>query len=149
MKRSSALALVQKYFPNVEKVVDAHKPVRLNVTPEDVSHGREKDPQECAFAKACVRQLRADGALINITTSYVVKGRIATRYLTSETVGREITSFDRHRDFAAGMNYLLAAVNPAKQLGRKQSETKGTPANGNRPMPRAIHRTENIRVSLK
>jgi hypothetical protein len=143
----NSLNMVRKLFPTVKKVVDATRPVRLEVTKADNEAGRRHDPSGCALAKACLRQLKADGAIINVSTSYVVKGDTATRYKTSETVAREITSFDRHQDFVPGKDYLLAAVSPSIRLDapRNRGAERG-PHKASRPH-RIIHKTENIRVS--
>jgi hypothetical protein len=145
----NSLTMVRKHFPNVTKVVDAKSPIRLNVTKADNVSGRKKDPQGCALAKACVRQLKADGAIINISTSYIIEGDVATRYETSETVAREITSFDRHQDFAEGKDYLLAAITPTRRFGARRDGGVGGPRTSKKKGPIAVmkHRTENIRVS--
>ena len=147
MKKSSSLKLVQKHFPQVERVVDADEGVAVTVTKRDCFNGKRKAPETCALAKACVRELEADGAIINITYSYLISGKVATRYQTSIAVGREITSFDRHHDFEPG-KYLLSRVRPSARLGYSKHSGpsgRGTPWK----MPKVIHRhkTENIRVT--
>ncbi len=49
----------------------------------------------------------------------LLKGDTATRYKTSAAVGREITTFDRHTDFAPGVNYKLSRVSPGSKLGKR------------------------------
>lgn len=113
----SALNKVRKHFPQVIRIVEAKKPLLITVLKQDCRTGKKKSPMNCALARACVRDQHADGAMINIGTSYVIRGKTATRYITSQTVGREITSFDRHHDFASGRNYRLMAVPPSVRLG--------------------------------
>lgn len=116
----SALNMVKKQFPQVKRVIDAKEGIRVTVTKRDSSEGRKKSPEHCALAKACVRELKADGAIINVSKSYIIKGETAMRYTTSEGVAREITSFDRHQDFAPGDDYLLSPVAPSNRLGVKR-----------------------------
>lgn len=130
----TVLKRLRKHFPGVKKVVDATESVSVSVTKADSDTGRKKDPNNCALAKACVRQ-GADGAVINIGFSYIIKGDTATRYKTSATVGREITSFDRHQDFAEGKDHLLSKVAPTERLGKRK-------ASGDRTNPQRWHKAQ-------
>lgn len=137
-------------FHWVTKVKDADEPIWVKVTKGDTTTGKQRDHTECALARACVREKNADGAVINVGTSYIINGNVATRYLTSVGVGREITSFDRGSGFEPGEDYLLAAVSPASRMDAKD---RHGPLNGGAGKPRsgrtAVHRhtTENIRVN--
>lgn len=147
---SQALKIVRKHFPQVERVKDATKPIRLTVTKRDSETASKKDPGDCALARACKRQLKADGVMINIATSYVIKGNTAIRYQTSNAVGREITSFDRGAGFEEGNNYTLSAVTPSQRLGKpspKGGRHTANPKKSKSADQRIVHRTENIRVS--
>lgn len=148
MNKQTILNRIKKHFPQVKDVVDAAKPVFIEVLPEDGRTGRKKDPEGCAFARACLRKHLADGCIIGIAYSYLIKGSVATRYMTPGTVGREITSFDRHQDFAEGQNYRLSAVTPSQRLEvkrkRKRGEKNGTGADID---SRRRHHTSRIRVS--
>lgn len=137
-------------FTRVSKVEDADSPIWVNVTKADSATGRKKNASECALARACVREKHADGAVINIGTSYIIKGNTAVRYKTSGGVGREITSFDRGAGFEAGNDYLLSAVPPMSRLDRVRPQRPSGPHEDNKPTPRPnVHRhhTANIRVS--
>lgn len=139
---NNVLARLRKMFPLLEKVVDATEGVLVAVTNEDSKGGTKKDPKSCALAKACVRSKLCDAAVIGIGNSYLIKGNVATRYQTSIGVSREITSFDRHQDFASGRDYLLSRVSPRKRLGAKRIQNK---ASG----PRLTHKVENAIVHRK
>ncbi len=141
----SALNKIQKLFPQVEEVVDSTKTVAISVKENDSKKATKKDPYSCALARACVRQKIADAAIIGIGYSYLIKGRKATRYKTSTSVGREITSFDRHHDFAAGNNYLLSKISPTNRLDKIRKTTKRS----GRKHKQIIHRTSNIRILRK
>lgn len=111
----TALDRIRQSFPKVEKVIDATDSIDITVLPEDSVKGRKKDPQACALARACMREKGADGAIIGIAYSYLIRGTVATRYSTSVAVAREITTFDRHQDFAPGDNYKLSKVSPSNR----------------------------------
>lgn len=147
MKNSQhILNKLQRHFPNVTKVVDAKDSIAVSVKKGDVAAGRRNQPGSCALAKACVREFKADGALINIGFSYIIKDDLAVRYKTSVAVGREITSFDRHHDFAEGADYLLSKVSPASRLGVHRSGPSGPKKGHQRSQPKpTVHRTVRIR----
>lgn len=144
MRKSRALSLVQKQFAQVRRVVDATRNVSIHVSKQDNAKGRRKNPEHCALAQACVRQKIADGAIVGVGVSYLVKGDTAVRYHTSVAVGREITSFDRHHDFAAGEDYLLSAVPPSGRLGQTH-ERRGKNSGKHGAYRRRVHRTAFIR----
>jgi len=142
----SALSKLQKHFPQVKKVVDAEKSLIVSVTRDDVRFARKKDTENCALARACVRQKIASSAVIGIGTSYLINGTVATRYHTSTTVAREITSFDRHADFAEGTTYRLSKISPASRLGTKPGPKQTGPHNSKFDDKWVKHHTANIRV---
>ena len=140
-----ALFKIRKHFPQVTIVKDAIKSLIVSVSSKDSQSSRKKDPENCALATACKRQHIADGAIIGIGYSWLIKDNIATRYKTSITVSREITSFDRHQDFNEGNDYMLSKVSESNKLGRKK--TGGHTRDSNKSKwPRKVHKTENIRV---
>ena len=143
---NNAVARVRKYFPQVNKVVDATETIEVSVTKSDSKSAQPNNPSKCALAKACLREEKADGAIINVGFSYIVNGDTATRYKTSVAVGREITSFDRGSGFEAGVDYKLGRISPSQKIGARAfhgSGTRGTPKSSAKP--KAVHRTVNIR----
>jgi hypothetical protein len=137
----SALSIVKKYHPNVTRVKDATKATRIQVTAEDCKSGTKKGPSSCAMARAFERKY--DGAIISLTTSYLIKGDTAYRYNTPETVTREIVTFDRHKDFRPG-SYSLRPIEPARRLGMVHKVKRTDPANYKKAK-RKIHHTAGIR----
>lgn len=137
-------------FGYVTTVKDANEPIWVKVTKWDTANGTKKNAGNCALARACVREKQADGAVINIGTSYIIKGNVATRYKTSAGVGREITSFDRGAGFEPGEDYLLAAIPPAGRLDAPKPASNGKRGphltESKRPNVHR-HHTENIRVN--
>ncbi len=144
------LGRIRKSFPQVEELRDATSGIVINVTEKDSQTARKKDPEDCALARACMRQNLADGAIIGIGYSWLIKGKVATRYKTTTTVSREITSFDRHHDFAPGKDYMLSRISPGSRMGRQRTplSLKSGKHNGS-ARQRTVHHTENIRVIHK
>jgi hypothetical protein len=112
------LSIIRKLFPKVERIVDASEPIRIEVTPRDQREAIKLDPQRCALAQAFRRQEHVDGVVISLSIAYLVRGNTATRYSVPHSISREITSFDRHKDFAAG-EYQLSAPSRRYETTRK------------------------------
>ena len=118
-----ALELVRSRYADVTKVVDAKKPLEIEVTAADLAKAKTKDHQNCALAQACKRAF--DGAIVSLSTAYVVRGKTATRYVIPPTVSREIVAFDRSGGFIPG-EYHFNAPPLTERLGnRKPSRGKG------------------------
>ena len=139
-----ALRRIQRIFPKVTEITDATAPLLVNVTEADCKGAVKSDPEHCAMAVAVRRQKVADGAIIGVAYSWLIRGTKAIRFRTSETVGREITSFDRHDDFAAGVNYRLGPISPANRLGAGKVH-KGSHNSHTTPLTQKVHRTARIR----
>jgi len=111
-------------FPNVTQAFDADKPIEVSVKPKDCKESVKLNPSECALARAAKRELHADGAIIGMSTSYIIKGTTAVRFQTPEAVRREIVSFDRHGDFEPG-EYRLIPKQKQNKLGAPQWKPTG------------------------
>jgi hypothetical protein len=124
VKKLKGHGFLRQHFPKVTEVVDATKGVRVTIKQRDTIEGRKNQPTECAMAKAMRRDFDADGVVIGMSYSYLIKGERATRYKTPPSVAREITSFDRHQDFAPG-EYGLGPISPSQRLGHRSSGSSG------------------------
>lgn len=137
---------VKRLFPQVESAVDADKPVEVSVSAKDCKEGKKLNPAECALAQATRRELKADGVIIGISSSYVIKGKQAIRFDTPESVRREIVSFDRHQDFAPG-DYYLQPKSPTSRLGAgKEYQRDYRKKHGGKITRRKIHTSARIRI---
>jgi hypothetical protein len=114
--RSAALAIVQKFYPQVTKIVDAKKPLSVEVQRRDVSNVNRRKHNKCVFAEVCKREDIADGVVIALKTAYIVHGETATRYKQNESVTREIVAFDRSGSFEPG-KYTFRPPATTEKLG--------------------------------
>ncbi|HYE89522.1 MAG TPA: hypothetical protein VEA38_00825 [Terriglobales bacterium] len=147
MARNVALKIVQRYFPKVQRVVDAKRSVRINVEARDCKGAKPSDPRRCIMARACERTLAPDGALVSTATAYLVKGDTAVRYHVPPALQREIVLFDRTRKaepkFATG-GYSLAKPYPTNRLGtttrrrKKYPKASANPKHRKNQVPRHI-----------
>jgi hypothetical protein len=117
----NALEIVQKYFPEVTKVVDAKESITIEVTDKDNKSASVRNHKACAMAVACKKKEHADGVIVSISKAYVIKGGTATRYEVSEHAVREIVSFDRNAGFTPG-DYTLKAPCARQRLGVKHEQ---------------------------
>lgn len=139
----SALSMVQKYHPEVTRVVEAKKALHVSVTPEDCKGSKSKNPSSCAMARACEREY--DGAIISLSIAYVINGKTATRYKVPQSVAREIVSFDRNHDFRPG-DYKLNAPTKDQVLGlHVNREYPGRVVPKYAKTKKRIHKTSGIR----
>lgn len=139
--------MVRQYFPKVEMVQDAEKPAIVEVTNADNAHSDVKSHRTCALALACKRFFKADGVIIGITTSWIIRGKVATRYQNAATVSREIVSFDRKAGFDTG-RYLLVPASATARLGTdRSSNPKRSGRSSGKPRP-FRHYTRNVRTAL-
>lgn len=141
---SHALAVVRKFFPNVDKVSDATGTVDVSVTAADDKASRKKDHAECAMAMACKREMKLDGVIVSRKTAYLIKGGTATRYELPESTSREVVSFDRGSGFAPG-DYHLRPPSESRRLGAITGG--GGPTKTTRKI-RRVHHTAGIRAVL-
>jgi len=111
---SRALSVVKKYFPEVNKVVDATANMNVEVTAADDRIATKKAHKGCAMAVACKRELNLDGVIISVKTAYMIKGKKAIRFSVPERTSREVISFDRGGHFESG-EYKL--TKPTRKLG--------------------------------
>ena len=144
----NSLRMVRQYFPQVTSVEDSNKPSIVEVTNADNSHADVKSHVTCALAIACKRFFKADGVIIGLTTSWIIKGKMAYRFKNADTVSREITSFDRKAGFDPGF-YLLVPPSPAARLGSVRSSNPSR--SGTTPKTKTKqfrHYTRNVRTTL-
>lgn len=137
----TALAVVRKYHPEVTTIVDARSEVTINVSKADCRNGKLQEPDNCAMAKALKRE--HDGAIISLSTAYIIDGTKATRFKVPESVAREIVSFDRTQLFAAG-EYRLRPPTSTERLGPRNRPQNQKSRDPKRPHKK-YHRTEGIR----
>jgi len=141
----NSLGIVQKHFPGVKKVTDAHGPIEIEVTPADARKGRRKSHQTCAMAVACRRKFNLDGVLLSHSVAYLVKGPRATRYVVPPSVQREIVSFDRGVEFKPG-DYWLNPPGGQQRLGSRTAVPAGK--RSARRVARTRHSVPGVRAAL-
>jgi hypothetical protein len=93
--------------------------------PSNISK-RTKNPQECAFAKACRKDERIEEAVIHVSTAYIkfVGEEKWKRFRVPAGARHEIIRFDRTAQFAEG-DYRLVPIQPSHRATGVRQGTKG------------------------
>lgn len=143
-----SVRMIRRYFPKVDRVAEATKPIEIEVTSKDLDGAKKKSENGCVMANACGRLPGVDGAIIKPSFAYVIRGTLAIRYKTPVSVAREIVSFDRHKDFRIG-TYHLSRVSKSQTLeNNRKGRAKGRPRGRNtgaHSKHRVYHRTAGMR----
>jgi hypothetical protein len=118
--------------------------LRVNVTKHDIEHGQPLNPDACAIARACIREVK------NVVAAKVHKGRLYLkfegqdrwrRWTVPEYATREIVAFDRGGRFVP--QQIDFSPPPVLVLARYRPEKK--PRSGPRRRRGRIHRTMDVR----
>lgn len=133
---------------NGKKVVDARKPLLLEITDQDVARGDKKEATSCAAAVACKRQLGAKSARVHLSRTYVEYDDRWVRYSTPSSIRTEIVSFDRGKKFEAG-EYKLPILQPSKHAKgiRQGTHSNSKKLKGNTNGRGAHHHVSGVRAS--
>ena len=108
-----------------EDIENATTSITIHV-PRDISK-RTRNPQECALAKACKKDVRIEEAVIHVSTAYIkFKGEEKwKRFRVPEGARHEIIRFDRTAQFTDG-DYKLVPLQPSHMSRGKRQGTPGT-----------------------
>jgi hypothetical protein len=114
-------------------VVDAKTPIMLSINANDIKKGDGGDPDACAAAVACMRQLDCRAAKVHMGRIYILNGKKWFRYSTPASIRSEIIAFDRRNSFKPGIYKLNPpfhsdVVARGKQKGSKTNQTRAKAA---------------------
>lgn len=124
-------------------VIDAKEPLTLHVSKRDVAYAEVKEPNACAVARACRRELAVKEARIHLGRVYLRNNESNwVRYLTPKSMRDEIIAFDRGGAFEPG-EFILAPPHPTKQLGKSTGGRK--PRRNNAKPRKPPHIIKNVR----
>ncbi len=137
---------IRAFFPEVNRVADSTKSLKVTVTEKDCKSAKEKKEDDCAMAHALERELKCDGAIVRKNVAYIIKGDLAIKYQVPGSVSREIVSFDRNHDFRPG-EYQLSAVYKCRRADYKPRSSRGAAArkHNRTRIPLVSHITDGVR----
>jgi hypothetical protein len=138
-------ASTKKYKPRLMDglpVKDAMNPLMIHIKPCDINGSTKADASNCAAARALKREIGSE-AKVFLTRTYVKVGKVWARFMTPESISREITAFDRGAQFESG-EYQLNPPSKAERLGGRPKPTGPKKASTNRTA-KARHITASVR----
>lgn len=130
------------------KMVDAKKPLIIELVESDIKGSRVKDPRHCAFAEACKRSSQGVmAAYFFRSTAWLEYDDKMVRYILPGSVQKEIMSFDRGGLMATG-TYRLTPPKGANSLkaARARSSKRKQHPKGNGRIKRKVRHTVGIRT---
>jgi hypothetical protein len=96
-------------------VFDATKRIVVEISRQDITSGKSKDPSGCAAAKACLRQVpKCTGVRVFKSRTFLKMGAKWFRFHTPLGMRTEIVAFDRGAHFLPGV-YVLQPLQPSKK----------------------------------
>lgn len=106
------------------KIVDGRQAMAIEVQKADITRKGMKEPESCAFAKACARQIPgAVAAFFFKTSAWIQYEDRVERYILPPSAQKEIVSFDRSGIFAPG-NYQLSPPRKGQSLKASRRRSK-------------------------
>jgi hypothetical protein len=116
-------------------VYDATEPLLIEVIKADIKQKSRRDPEHCAVAEACKRELHAIEARAYLSRLYIrMPGQDHwLRYMLPETIRQEVASFDRGGGFSVG-TYRIPPLTPSARSGAVNQGGSGK-HNYNNPNP--------------
>jgi hypothetical protein len=98
-------------------IIDSNNPLVLRITQRDINGASIKDPENCAVARACRRELHAIEVRVHLARTYVRLNRHNwIRYMTPRPLRDELIAFDRGGTFEPG-EYQLSMLSPSNRSG--------------------------------
>lgn len=126
-------------------VYDADKPIVIEIIKADIRHRDRKNPEKCALAQACKRELHVTEAKAYLSRLYIKHGDHWLRYMLPESVRMEVASFDRGGGFSEG-TYRIPPLPPHQRSGGKSQGGKNGKASGSGPKRQTYRQVEGLRV---
>ena len=126
-------------------VIDAKRSITLNVISRDISSASVKEPDNCAVAKACRRELHVAEVRVHLGRVYLRTNKANwVRYVTPKGMRDEIIAFDRGGRFQPG-NFELTMPPGKRVTGSRQGgpNRKNSRSGKKRRSPHLIN---NVRI---
>lgn len=102
----------------------AKRPIKIKVTAADIAKADRGEPESCAVARACRRELHCTEARVHATRTYIRKSpNMWTAYATPARLRTELVAFDRGGRFEPGEFELKVPPKPkGKRTGTKTGD---------------------------
>lgn len=136
---------------NGKKVINATKNLEIHIQPKDIDSAKTKDPGACAAALALCREYDCSQARVHLSVTYLEYKPHWVRYVTPDSLGREIVAIDRGGQFFPGTHTLkkippsyVAKLAGGKRQGSKTGDRRTKAQRKGKPT-KPQHRIEGVR----
>ena len=120
--------------PEVSEISNALRPLRIDITAEDIRTGKPLDPTQCAAAQCILRTVpNAEKVRVHRGITLIQQKGKWTRYITSTSVRLETIIYDRGGQFIPG-EYDLLPVPMSYSESHKPKKKRSPSAPTNRRM---------------
>lgn len=121
-------------------VVDAKRPLPLEITTADITHSNPMDPAGCAAAVAVMRQEGVRAALIHLTKAYIRrdlggKPKYWERYEAPRRLRTEVVAFDRGGSFEPD-EFELRPICPSQTIETRKARYRLQVPGGKNALPK-------------
>ena len=106
-----------------KRVVDAKKPLMLEVTGDDIKHSNPLDPGGCAAAVAAMRLPGVTKAYVHLSKVYIERRTHWERFDNPRALRQEVVVFDRKGEFAPD-EFKLNPPYPSQKPGYRKEYDK-------------------------
>lgn len=131
-------------------VEDAKHDLVVSVTKTDVKRGDNKNPENCALARAILAERpEAKRVFIFRTTAIVETARRIVRYALPESVQREVEAFDRFGVFEPGAYKIKAPAPTRTKAATKAYDAKRPKKKPTNKPPRKMRHADKVRCGIK
>lgn len=127
-------------------ILNAKRRLLFAISLTDVKEGKRQSPDQCAAAKACVREFGAISARVHTARTYLEFPKHWMRFTTPKKLRDEIVKFDQKGVFEPGA-YELTPVQPSHQPNGKRLGTNGHGASETKRKRSKPHVLEGVRNS--
>lgn len=113
-------------------VKDAANPLMIHIKQCDIVGSKKADASNCAAARALKREVGSE-ARVFMTRTYVKVGKVWARFMTPQSISREITAFDRGAAFEPGEYKLSPPCKTARLDHKRPTGPKKKKSTSNKP----------------
>lgn len=127
------------------KVIDAKRPINVEVNSFDIAQSTRKNAKCCAFACAARKIQGVQKAYFFRSAAYLEFATKLVRYRLPGSIQKEIVSFDRGGGVAEG-RYTLVPFAKTNGIGARTKQAPRDPKRSGKTVGRGTHRTAYVRT---
>jgi len=126
-------------------VIDAKHPLTIHVQKRDITKSDPKQPDQCAVAQACKRELHCIEVRVHLARVYIrTNDSNWQRYIVPKSMRQEIVAFDRGGTFEPN-DFEIRPPQPSQTAGARAKRAASGKHTGTGKKHRKYHVLRNVR----